>query len=69
MIAELTADHRETAEMFEQFADAMPGTPDRKRLIDAITIELVRHSVAGQQHLYPAVRDTSKAVTHWRTRN
>ncbi|MEU5544754.1 hemerythrin domain-containing protein [Streptomyces sioyaensis] len=57
VIAELTADHREVAEMFEQFADAMPGTPDRKRMIDAITIELVRHSVAEEQHLYPAVRE------------
>lgn len=57
VIAELTADHREVDELFAQFTDAMPGSADRKRLVDAITIELVRHSVAEEQHLYPAVRE------------
>lgn len=57
VIAELTADHREVDELFAQFSDAMPGSADRKRLVDAITIELVRHSVAEEQHLYPAVRE------------
>ncbi|MCF3145471.1 hemerythrin domain-containing protein [Streptomyces platensis] len=57
VIAELTTDHREVDELFAQFNDAMPGSADRKRLVDAITIELVRHSVAEEQHLYPAVRE------------
>lgn len=57
VIEELTADHREVNEMFTQFADAMPGSADRKNLMDALTIELIRHSVAEEEHLYPAVRE------------
>ncbi|MFF8902902.1 hemerythrin domain-containing protein [Streptomyces lydicus] len=57
VIAELTTDHREVDELFEQFDDAPPGGKDRKRLVDALTIELVRHSVAEEQYLYPAVRE------------
>ncbi|MGX1759546.1 hemerythrin domain-containing protein [Streptomyces lydicus] len=57
VIAELTADHREVDELFHQFDDAPPGSEDRKRLVDALTIELVRHSVAEEQFLYPAVRE------------
>lgn len=33
-----------------------PGSEDRKRLVDALTIELVRHSVTQEQYLHPAVR-------------
>ncbi|MFE1176087.1 hemerythrin domain-containing protein [Streptomyces sp. NPDC058773] len=57
VIAELTTDHREVEDLFEQFEDAPPGSEDRKRLADALTIELVRHSVAEEEHLYPAVRE------------
>ncbi|WP_405843132.1 hemerythrin domain-containing protein [Streptomyces platensis] len=57
VIQELTTDHREVDDLFNQFDDAAPGSPDRKRLVDAITIELVRHSVAEEMHLYPAVRE------------
>ncbi|ARF53790.1 hemerythrin domain-containing protein [Streptomyces gilvosporeus] len=57
VIAELLVDHREVDALFEQFNDAAPGSADRKRLIDALTIELVRHTVAEEQHLYPAVRE------------
>ncbi|KOG42260.1 hemerythrin domain-containing protein [Streptomyces decoyicus] len=57
VVAELTTDHREVDELFEQFDDAPPGGEDRKRLVDALTIELVRHSVAEEQYLYPAVRE------------
>lgn len=57
VIAELTADHREVDELFEQIASAPPGGPDRKKLVDAVTVELVRHSVAEEMHLYPAVRE------------
>ncbi|WP_336053326.1 hemerythrin domain-containing protein [Streptomyces sp. CA2R101] len=57
VIAELTTDHREVEELFEQFQDSPPGGEDRKRLVDALTIELVRHSVAEEQYLYPAVRE------------
>ncbi|MFG2287741.1 hemerythrin domain-containing protein [Streptomyces sp. NPDC048595] len=57
VIEELTADHREVKELFLQFKDTPPGGESRKRLADEITIELVRHSVAEEQHLYPAVRE------------
>ncbi|MEU9487495.1 hemerythrin domain-containing protein [Streptomyces decoyicus] len=57
VIAELTTDHREVEELFTQFEDAPPGSEARRRLVDALTIELVRHSVAEEQYLYPAVRE------------
>ncbi|GGN44877.1 hemerythrin [Streptomyces kronopolitis] len=57
VIAELTTDHREVEELFTQFENTPPGSTDRKRLVDALTIELVRHSVAEEEHLYPAVRE------------
>ncbi|MFC9227519.1 hemerythrin domain-containing protein [Streptomyces decoyicus] len=57
VIAELTTDHREVDELFHQFEDAPPGSEARRRLADALTIELVRHSVAEEQYLYPAVRN------------
>ena len=51
----LTHDHREVEEMFGE----LTGTADpdeRRRIIDDITIELVRHAVAEEMYLYPAVR-------------
>ncbi|WP_043267717.1 hemerythrin domain-containing protein [Streptomyces sp. CT34] len=57
VISELTADHREVDELFARFGDTPPGSEERKRLADSITIELVRHSVAEEQHFYPAVRE------------
>ncbi|MDC7340690.1 hemerythrin domain-containing protein [Streptomyces lydicus] len=57
VVAELTDDHREVGDLFQRFEKAMPGSPDRKRLVDALTIALVRHEVAEEQHLYPAVRE------------
>ncbi|MFB6805170.1 hemerythrin domain-containing protein [Streptomyces sp. NPDC056387] len=57
VIEELMADHREVEEMFARI-QAMTGSGQQLRdLIDEITIELVRHSVAEEQYLYPAVRE------------
>ncbi|UQX04198.1 hemerythrin domain-containing protein [Streptomyces sp. RerS4] len=57
VIDELMTDHREVEEMFGRL-QAMSGTGQELRdLIDEITIELVRHSVAEEQYLYPAVRE------------
>lgn len=57
IIDELTTDHREVEDFFRRI-EAMPsGHKDRKNLIDQMTIELVRHSVAEEQYLYPAVRE------------
>ncbi|MFH8570056.1 hemerythrin domain-containing protein [Streptomyces sp. NPDC017993] len=56
VIAELTSDHREVDELFARIERTVPGDAERKRLADRLTIELVRHSVAEEQYLYPAVR-------------
>lgn len=56
-VAELTVDHREVDELFEQIEKAEPGSAGRKQLVDQLTIELVRHSVAEEAYLYPAVRE------------
>ncbi|MFD7631124.1 hemerythrin domain-containing protein, partial [Streptomyces sp. NPDC059851] len=57
VIDELMADHREVEEMFSRI-QAMSGTGQELRdLVDEVTIELVRHSVAEEQYLYPAVRE------------
>ncbi|AWT47071.1 MULTISPECIES: hemerythrin domain-containing protein [Streptomyces] len=56
VIEELTADHREVEELFAQI-EALPGADERRReLADRLTMELVRHSVAEEQYLYPTVR-------------
>ena len=56
MIDVLTHDHREVEDMFGKLTEA--ADPDeRRRVADEITIELVRHSVAEEQYLYPAVRE------------
>ncbi|MFD5721563.1 hemerythrin domain-containing protein [Streptomyces sp. NPDC127036] len=56
VIAELTTDHREVDELFEKIQDQPVGDVQRRKLADELTIELVRHSVAEEMHLYPAVR-------------
>jgi len=57
IIAELTGDHREVEELFGRIQATLGGDPERKRLMEQVTIELVRHSVAEEQYLYPAVRE------------
>jgi hemerythrin superfamily protein len=57
VIAELTTDHREVDELFEKIELQPVGDPQRRELADDLTIELVRHSVAEEMHLYPAVRE------------
>ncbi|MEU4493209.1 hemerythrin domain-containing protein [Streptomyces sp. NPDC023998] len=57
VIQELTTDHREVDDLFARIEKVPPGSPERKHLVDLLTIELVRHSVAEELHLYPAVRE------------
>ncbi|MER6840203.1 hemerythrin domain-containing protein [Streptomyces platensis] len=57
IIDELTTDHREVEDLFGQIEASPSGQEERKHLIDEVTIELVRHSVAEEQYLYPAVRE------------
>ncbi|MFE1775004.1 hemerythrin domain-containing protein [Streptomyces sp. NPDC059008] len=65
IIEELTADHREANELFEQFYERAPGCIERKLLLDALTVELVRHAVAEERYLYPAVRAHLKNGGRW----
>jgi hemerythrin superfamily protein len=66
VIEVLTADHREVEAMFTELETLMQtrsGTDDelRKDLVDQITIELVRHSVAEEVAVYPAVKEKVSA--------
>lgn len=56
VIAELTTDHREVEELFGKIEALPSGHKDRKLYADQATMELVRHSVAEEAYLYPAVR-------------
>ncbi|MEV7689761.1 hemerythrin domain-containing protein [Streptomyces bungoensis] len=56
VIQELTTDHREVEEIFGRIEALPPGSKERKVLADQATMELVRHSVAEEAYLYPAVR-------------
>ncbi|MGW0777475.1 hemerythrin domain-containing protein [Streptomyces sp. NPDC002835] len=56
VIEELTEDHREVEALFEQIQDTAMDGGRRRELADRMTIELVRHAVAEEQYLYPAVR-------------
>ena len=58
----LTQDHREVEAMFGELEALMqtPSSTDddrRKDLVDQITIELVRHSVAEEVAVYPKVKE------------
>lgn len=55
VIEVLTHDHREVEEMFDELT-AATDAEERRRITDDVTIELVRHSIAEEIHLYPAVR-------------
>ncbi|ARE72724.1 hemerythrin [Streptomyces sp. Sge12] len=57
VIAELTFDHQEVEDFFKHIQELPSGDPRRKRYADKLTIELVRHSVAEEEYLYPAVRE------------
>jgi hemerythrin superfamily protein len=63
----LTTDHREATELIEQIlASADPH--ERRDLADSLIAELVRHSVAEEMYVYPAMRkhlpDGDEAVEH-----
>ncbi|MFJ9762060.1 hemerythrin domain-containing protein [Streptomyces sp. NPDC101149] len=56
VIQELTTDHREVEEIFDRIQSMTGQGQELRDLVDEVTIELVRHSVAEEQYLYPAVR-------------
>lgn len=62
----LSADHREVEAIFtelETLLQSRSGTDDqvRRDLVDQVTIELVRHAVAEEVVVYPAVKDKVSA--------
>ncbi|MBB5784482.1 hemerythrin domain-containing protein [Nonomuraea jabiensis] len=58
MIEVLVTDHREVEEMFTQLERMTgDGGEQAKTLAEKVVIELVRHSVAEEEYLYPTVRD------------
>ncbi|WP_037676796.1 hemerythrin domain-containing protein [Streptomyces griseus] len=57
VIDELMTDHREVEEFFGRIEALPSGHKDRKLYADQATMELVRHSVAEEAYLYPAVRE------------
>ncbi|MGW3133937.1 hemerythrin domain-containing protein [Streptomyces sp. NPDC001123] len=56
-IAELMTDHREVEEMFARIQGMPLGGQELRDAVDEVTIELVRHSIAEEEYLYPAVRE------------
>ncbi|WP_175410948.1 hemerythrin domain-containing protein [Streptomyces sp. TRM64462] len=57
VISELISDHREVEELFTRIEELPAGDDRRKTLADQATMELVRHSIAEEEYLYPAVRE------------
>ncbi|HEV7930867.1 MAG TPA: hemerythrin domain-containing protein [Actinomadura sp.] len=56
VITVLTEDHRRVQELMGR-VKAATDPAMRRELADEMTIELVRHSVAEEMHVYPAIRD------------
>lgn len=57
LIDVIIADHRAVEEVFAELKTGQ-GTPDHRRdLADHVIAELVRHSVAEEQYMYPAARE------------
>ncbi|MGX5359927.1 hemerythrin domain-containing protein [Kocuria sp. KH4] len=63
----LTADHRDMLELIGQIKDA-PEPARRRELADTVIAEVMRHAVAEEMHVYPAVEehvpDGAKEVEH-----
>lgn len=53
---ELAADHEAVSLLFSELGGIPLGDPQRKKLVDEVTGDLVRHAVAEEQYLYPLVR-------------
>jgi hemerythrin superfamily protein len=51
----LTADHHEVLALVRQIPTADPG--QRRDMADTVIAELMRHSVAEEMYVYPAMRD------------
>lgn len=68
LVSVITTDHREVEAIFQEL-EGNQGTPEHRRdLVDHVIAELIRHSVAEEQYMYPAARealpDGDKVVDH-----
>ncbi|MFD4656868.1 hemerythrin domain-containing protein [Kitasatospora sp. NPDC058444] len=57
LLEQLTADHRSVLVHFSELSGIPSGDPQRKDLADLVIDQLVRHTRAEEQHLYPLARD------------
>lgn len=53
----ITQDHREIEQVFTELEGGQGTAEHRRDLADHVIAELVRHSVAEEQYMYPAARD------------
>jgi len=56
VVGVLTHDHREVEELFAQ-VEITTDADELRKLTNQVTTELIRHSNAEEQYLYPAVRE------------
>ena len=53
----LVTDHREVEELFAEFEALPPAAHDRRKTIsEQVVMELVRHAIAEEMYVYPAIR-------------
>lgn len=57
LVSVLIADHRAVEGAFEEYERGGLSHSQSRNLVDHIITELVRHSVAEEQYLYPAARE------------
>lgn len=57
LIDVIIADHRAVEKVFAELETGRGSSQHRRDLTDHVIAELVRHSVAEEQYLYPAARD------------
>lgn len=56
LMQEIVGDHREVEAMFHALETGVPEPGERRTMVDRIIIELMKHSAAEEQLLYPAAR-------------
>src|SRR3954453_20153593 len=57
VIAELIIDHREVDEMLTKLQGDQLSPEDRQDTMEHVIAELVRHAIAEESYLYPAIED------------
>ena len=67
VVDELTSDHREALALLDRLANSIDAD-QRRDLADTVIAEVVRHAVAEEMYVYPAMRehvpDGERAVEH-----